>query len=83
MAYKLEKSILRKKYGRKCMLCNRKLKDKDCTFHHIKPKKYGGETNVSNGAILCTSCQRIIHVFDYNEYGYLKLTNIILKNKRE
>lgn len=81
MSYKLEKEILKSKYGKKCMLCGRKLKDNQCTFHHIIPKSYNGETSVKNGAILCQECQKIIHLFDYNETGYIKLTYVILKNK--
>lgn len=83
MAYKLEKSLLKSRYGSFCMLCDRKLKDKECTFHHIIPRSEGGETSVENGAILCSQCQRIIHTFKYNEMGYMKLTEIILKKKKK
>lgn len=83
MAYRLEKNILKKKYGKKCMLCFRRLKDKECTFHHIVPKSFGGTTDINNGALLCKQCQTIIHLFNYKEDGYKKLTNKILKNKHQ
>lgn len=82
MSYKWLKTELRVKYGRKCMLCGRKLKEKQSTFHHIVPKSRGGEATEENGAVLCESCQSIIHLFEYEDEGYQKLTKRILKNKR-
>ena len=83
MAYKLQKSILKVRYGNKCMLCGRKLKDKECTFHHIIPKSHGGDSSIENGALMCSQCQRIIHIFEYGEEGYSKLTEVIKKNKNK
>ena len=82
MTNKVIKLELIRKYGRYCMLCNRKLKEQECTLHHIKPICNGGETTEENGAILCEPCQKIIHTFNYEEDGYKKLTKRILKNKR-
>lgn len=76
-AIKLE--LIRTK-GRYCMLCRRKLKQEDCTLHHIIPISKGGETTVENGAILCEPCQKIIHTFEYEEEAYKKLTKKIIKN---
>ena len=81
MAYKLQKSILKQRCGNKCMLCRRKLKDKECTFHHIIPKSCGGDSSLENGAILCSQCQSIVHIFNYGEEGYSKITEVIKKNK--
>lgn len=83
MAYRLEKKILKNIYGKRCMLCSRKLKDNQCTFHHIIPKSVGGETSIKNGAILCEQCQTILHIFNYEEDGYKKLTSKILKIKNK
>lgn len=69
------------RYGSCCMLCQRKLKPKQRTLHHIIPISEGGRTTEENGAILCEPCQRIIHTFKYDEDGYFKLTEIILKSK--
>lgn len=76
------KQALLIKYGCNCMLCRRKLKPNERTLHHIIPICNGGETTEENGAILCEPCQKIIHTFDYEEDGYRKLTEKILKNKR-
>ena len=83
MGNKHVKQSLLKKYGSCCMLCSRKLKEKERTFHHIVPIADGGETTEENGSILCEPCQKIIHTFKYGEEGYNKLTKIILKNKKE
>lgn len=82
MSNKVIKLELIRRYGRYCMLCRRKLKTEECTYHHIKPKSVGGETDIENGAILCRQCQDIIHTFEYEETGYSKLTSKIHKNKR-
>lgn len=82
MTNKIAKLQLVQLYGRKCMLCKRKLKLELLTFHHIKPKENGGEVSLKNGALLCKECQEIIHTFKYEEDGYKKLTSKILKNKR-
>ena len=81
MAYKNLKNNLRKKHGNKCMLCRRKLKVNETTFHHITPISRGGKSTEENGAILCAQCQSILHTFEYEEEGYKKLTKKILKNK--
>ena len=78
---KAAKVELIKKYGRYCMLCRRKLKSEDCTYHHIIPKQNGGDCTEQNGAILCIQCHRIIHIFHYGEEAYMKLTEVLLKNK--
>lgn len=82
MAYRYEKGILKQRYGKVCMLCERKLKDKEITYHHIIPKSVGGETSIENGTILCSQCQQIVHTFKYGEDGYTKLTIKINKNKK-
>lgn len=81
MAYKSQKEELRKKYGSICMLCERKLQKKQCTFHHKIPKSILHIDNISNGCILCEECQRIIHTFIYGTEAYTILTEKINKNE--
>lgn len=81
MAYKQLKNKMRAKYGNKCMLCRRKLKLNETTFHHILPLSKGGKSTEENGALLCEPCQSILHTFEYEEDGYKRLTEKILKNK--
>jgi hypothetical protein len=61
-------------YGKKCMICQGirtiyppkvqkgiykgKSIAKQLTYHHLVPKSLKGQTNVNNGAILCTNCHR-------------------------
>lgn len=82
MTNKVIKLELIRKYGRYCMLCDRKLKEQECTLHHIIPICNGGETTEENGSILCNQCQKIIHTFQYETEAYTKLTKVILKHKR-
>ena len=83
MGYKLQKKILRKQYGSRCMLCERPLQKKKCTFHHKIPKSVGGSNDVKNACILCSECQTIIHSFKYGTEGYQKLTEKIEKNEEK
>ena len=78
---KAEKVALLKEYGKKCMLCRRKLKLNECTYHHIIPEAYGGVYTEENGAILCEPCHHIIHLFKDEEDGYKKLPSVIIRNK--
>ena len=57
------KTLMYQLYGKRCMLCGyrpRGHQKKKCrnflTYHHIKEFRYGGETTVQNGAILCNDC---------------------------
>lgn len=83
MGYRDLKQKLRTKYGTKCMMCERKLPLKETIFHHILPLSKGGKSTEENGALLCEPCQTILHTFDYEEDGYKKLTQKILKNKEK
>lgn len=67
MGNKGVRSLMTVKYGRRCMLCHRKLrKKKGCvTYHHIIPISEGGETTIENGAILCPDCHADLHQQDF------------------
>lgn len=61
-------------YGKKCMICQGirsiyppkphkgtfkgKSIARQLTYHHLIPKSLKGQTNVDNGAVLCTNCHR-------------------------
>ena len=61
-------------YGKRCMICQGirtiyppkaqkgtykgKNIAKQLTYHHLIPKSLKGQTNVDNGAVLCTNCHR-------------------------
>lgn len=81
MSSKASKLELLKQYGKYCMLCRRKLKLEECTFHHIIPKQNGGESSFENGSILCRQCHSVIHLFKYEDDAYKKITKRIFKFK--
>lgn len=83
MAYKLQKQTLRKTFGSRCMLCERPLQKKKCTFHHRIPKSSGGTNDISNGAILCSQCQSIVHRFGYGTSAYKNLDTKIENNLKK
>lgn len=83
MANKGKKTILKIMYGKRCMLCGEKKKDEELTFHHIKPKSYGGIASVENGALLCRKCQENIHEHEFLSSMYFDLTLVILSNKEK
>ena len=37
------------------------------TFHHLKPKRYGGKLEWENGAILFSTPHQYIHIIEYYE----------------
>lgn len=80
MAYAYQKQVLRKKYGNKCMLCERVLKKDKQSYHHRQPKACDGRSTIENGAIICMQCQRIIHTFEYGTEAYKMLDDVISKN---
>lgn len=81
MANQGKKNMLMKIYGRRCMLCERKLYRNKLTFHHIKPKSYGGKATVENGALICEECHCEINKYDFLSSTYFDLTLKILNNK--
>lgn len=83
MSNKQVKLNLAIKHGSRCMLCERKLKSNERTLHHIIPISNGGETTEENGAILCAPCQSIIHLFNYEEEPYIKITKRIYDNLKK
>lgn len=81
MAYKSQKNMLFKSYGKRCMLCGKKLPNSELTFHHIKPKSFSGKSTLENGAILCNTCQQTIYKYNFLSTEYFDLTLKILNNK--
>ena len=69
---KSAREMLEKIYGRHCFICQgiRKLNPpkprkahyksvsiaRQLTYHHLRPKRFNGQTTVENGAELCRSC---------------------------
>lgn len=80
---KAVKKILIEMYGKRCMLCERKLSNNECTYHHIIPRSCGGLTTITNGAVLCENCQREIHTFKYKSKEYTNLTLKIYFNMQK
>lgn len=70
-------------YGRRCMLCERKLKKKkgSITLHHIIPVSEGGETTFENGGLLCPQCHVYLHL--QNEQEQARLNKRIRSYKRK
>lgn len=72
-------------YGRRCMLCGKRLKKKKgyITYHHIKPLSEGGETTVENGALLCPCCHENLHQQDQETRDLLNLSIIYYKEMND
>lgn len=83
MANQRKKKMLKKIYGKRCMLCSEKKYDSELTFHHIKPKSYGGNATLSNGALVCRQCHDKIHKYDFLSSQYFDYTLKILNNKEK
>lgn len=83
MTNKMAKTQLIQLYGRKCMLCKCKFKLNLLTFHHIKPKSYGGQATVENGALICEKCHKLINKSEFLSSSYFDLTLEILNNKEK
>lgn len=68
-------------YGRRCMLCGKKMKKTkgSITYHHIKPLSEGGETTIKNGALLCPYCHANLHQQDQETQDLLNLAIIYYK----
>lgn len=83
MANQGRKNMLKKIYGKRCMLCGDKKCHNELTFHHIKPKSYGGTSTLANGALVCRECHDKIHKYDFLSSQYFDLTLKILNNKEK
>lgn len=81
MANQSKKNMLKKIYGKRCMLCGERKSHKELTFHHIKPKSHGGDNTLENGALVCEKCQCKIHKYDFLSSQYFDFTLIIINNK--
>lgn len=78
MSNKGKKTILKMRYGKRCMLCLKKFDD--LQFHHIKPLKEGGINTVENGTLLCENCHKSIHKYQYLSVEFVEITTKILIN---
>lgn len=82
------KCILIDHHGLKCMLCKCETQLRKLQWHHIKPKyqskREGQEPDNSyaNGSLLCDTCHRKIHKFDWYSNEYQEFVAIILVNKQ-
>lgn len=83
MANQGRKNMLKKIYGKRCMLCGEKKCDNELTFHHIKPKSYGGKATLENGALICEECHIKINKYEFLTSTYFDYTLKILNNKEK
>lgn len=58
---RLVKQILFSRYGKRCMICEKKYDSKYLQYHHIVKFADGGATDEKNGAILCPTCHNMLH----------------------
>ena len=84
-------------YGKKCMICQGikdiyppkphkgtfkgKSIARQLTYHHLIPKRLKGQTNVNNGAVLCTSCHRWLE--SLSEFNREQINNALREYKRQ
>lgn len=78
------RKLLEQIYGKRCMICGRRLGKKGlATYHHIKKLVDGGETTVENGGLVCKYCHPLIHESEESEKYYNKIIMSYKKrNKR-
>ena len=79
------KRYLLKKQSEKCFICEEKKSSLE--IHHIKPKSYGGNDDINNLILLCSSCHKLVHneieAFIRNGLHYSFFRAIILRVKEE
>ena len=81
MAYKQQKQELIKMYGKRCMVCGKKLtKNQIPAFHHRIPKSCGGSHDISNGCIVDLDCHCHIHKYKYGSKEYSEIDDTIQRN---
>ena len=74
------RKVLEMTYGKRCMICGKKLKKGVATFHHIVKRSDGGEATPENGGLVCVDCHALIHKSPESEKYYNK---IILDYKKK
>lgn len=55
------KQLMFMKYGKVCMICEKKFDAKYLQYHHIVEFSKGGATDEENGGIVCPYCHQQIH----------------------
>ena len=82
------KQELIERNGLKCMFCGEEVPYENIEWHHIIPKhitKFFGlpqDDSYENGALLCKRCHKIVHIYEYWDVEYYRITQVILSHKK-